>query len=132
MEAILKQILGKVDGIERSIIRLEGRVSNLEQGQAKLEQGQARLEEGFFRLEGRVDSLEQGQAKLEQGQQYIIRKLDAVIEQTADLLEWRTQVNSKLDDLTEKQDNLYNNVEHLAGELAKQKMDIEWLKKKIV
>ncbi len=111
MEKILNQILD--------------RLAKLEQGQTRLEQGQTRLEQGQAKLE-------QGQTKLEQGQHRITRRLDAVFEQTAGLLEWRTETIEKLDALTKGQEKISNDIEILAGELGKQKLDIERLKKRPV
>ncbi len=55
----------------------------------KLEQGQSNLEEG-------------GQLKLEQGQEEIKRELRAVVEQTADLTEFREEINAKVDKIIEE------------------------------
>lgn len=46
------------------------------------------------KIETRLSNLEEGQSRIE-------KKLDGVVEQTADLTEFRTTVMSKLDDLKE-------------------------------
>lgn len=61
--------------------KLNEKVGNLEQGQVKLEQGQV---------------------KLEQGQEKIRKDLKAVIEQTADLTEFRGEINTKIDKIIEE------------------------------
>ncbi|MCF6466218.1 plasmid stabilization protein [Clostridium sp. Cult2] len=61
--------------------KLNEKVGNLEQGQMKLEQGQV---------------------KLEQGQEEIRKDLKAVIEQTADLTEFREEINTKVDKIIEE------------------------------
>lgn len=69
-------------------------------------------------LESRIDNLEAGQAELN-------RKFDSVIEQTADLLEFRTETLKRLD-------NIENGLRFVASELGTQKLDIELLKKRPV
>jgi len=77
--------------------KLNERIGNLEQGQESLKHGQTKLER-------RQENLEQGQAKvlqrqenLEKGQDAIKKDLKDVIAQTADLTEFRAEMNTKLD-----------------------------------
>ena len=67
----------------------------------KLDQGQVRLEERQTKLEERQAKLEERQIKLEEGQEEIKRDLKAICEQTADLTEFREEINVKIDKLTE-------------------------------
>jgi len=50
-------------------------------------------------LNEKVDKLEQGQMKLEQGQEVIKRDLRAVIDQTADLTEFRQEMKDQVGDM---------------------------------
>ncbi|AFS77339.1 hypothetical protein Curi_c02590 [Gottschalkia acidurici 9a] len=82
---------------------LEARQKNLEEGQKNLETRQKNLEEGQKSLETRQGSLEVGQKNLEtrqksleEGQEEIISKLNCVINQTADLTEFREEVKEEL------------------------------------
>lgn len=75
--------------------KLNGKVDNLEQGQAKLEQSQTKLEQG-------QEKLKQGQNNLEQGQEDIRKDIKSIIEQTADLTEFREEINAKVDKVIEE------------------------------
>ena len=90
----LRNLNGKVDKLDQGQVRLEER-------QTKLEEGQVRLEERQVRLEERQTKLEEGQVRLEEGQEEIKRDLKAICEQTADLTEFREEINVKIDKLTE-------------------------------
>lgn len=121
----LKNLNGKVDGLEQG-------QGNLEQGQMKLEERQKNLEQGQMRLEERQRNLEQGQMKLEerqrnleQGQEKIEKGLKAVIEQTADLTEFRDETNKKLDTLMEENDI----IKEING---RHEVDIRRLKRNII
>ncbi len=72
-----------------------------------LTEGQTRLEQGFAKLEQR-------QAKLEDRLERIEKKLDAVSEQTAMLIEFRIEVNEKLDALEAAQNRQEIILERLA------------------
>lgn len=52
------------------------------------------MQEQMNRLETKVNDLEKVQIRIE-------NKLDGVVEQTADLTEFRTEINNKLEDLKE-------------------------------
>ncbi|PYG87442.1 hypothetical protein LY28_02112 [Ruminiclostridium sufflavum DSM 19573] len=82
-------------------------IRGLKEGQRKLEQGQSSLEEGQRKLEQGQSSLEEGQRKLEQGQKRLENKLDAVYNQTADLTEFRTEANMKLDSIIENNKSIH-------------------------
>ena len=100
--------------LEQGQKSLEQRQISLEQGQKNLEQGQKGLEQGQKSLEQRQTSLEQRQTSLEQGQLNLADKLDSFEKQTmkrfneidnkissvsdavADLMEFRTETESKL------------------------------------
>ena len=58
-----------------------------------------KLEAGQNKLEAGQNKLEAGQSNLEARQKEILIKLDAVIEQTADLTEFRYEVKSELADI---------------------------------
>lgn len=59
-----------------------------------LEQGQRGLEEGFKSLERRQESLEEGQ-------QSLLKSLNAVVEQTANLTEFKEEVTGDLKSIKE-------------------------------
>ncbi len=63
-------------------------INGLKEGQKSLEEGQR--------------SLGESQRSLEEGQRQIIKKLDAVWDQTVILTEFKEEVNSKLDTLLEE------------------------------
>lgn len=90
---------------------LREEIAELKEGQLGLEQGQSKLE--------------QGQWKLEQGQEEIKRELRAVIEQTADLTEFREEANTKLDTLIEENDI----IKEING---RHEIDIRRLKRRII
>ena len=57
--------------------------------------------EELGKLNERMGNLEQGQASLAQGQEAIRKDLKVVMDQTADLTEFRAKTSAKLDELTE-------------------------------
>ena len=75
MEDILKLILNKLDSLEK--------------GQKNLEQGQKNLEQGQQELKHEMNELRQELYKL-------AHKVDAIAEQTAGLLEFKTEVIKQL------------------------------------
>ncbi|KNZ68300.1 hypothetical protein Tfer_3167 [Thermincola ferriacetica] len=110
MKEILNLILAKVEGLEEGQTRLEASMAPLEERQAMLEEGQAKLFVGFKDLGERLDRVE--------------KKLDAVVEQTAGLLEFRTETEKKLGEIS-------GDIRILAGELGRQNLEIERIKLKV-
>ena len=102
----LRKLNGKVDNLEQGQTRLEQSQIKLEQGQTKLEQSQAKLEQGQAKLEQSQTKLEQGQSNLEQGQEDIRKDIKSIIEQTADLTEFREEINAKVDKVIEELNTL--------------------------
>ena len=100
--------------IRRDIAGLQEGQKNLEQRQINLEQRQINLEQRQIKLEQRQINLEESQKKLEQGQfnlnekleafqnqtmsrfNQVDKKLDSVYDAVADLMEFRTEVESRL------------------------------------
>ena len=92
MEALLTQILNEVKDTNL-------RLSKVEQNQLHLETRFDALEQRQLALETRFDALEQKQTSMD-------KKLDMIYEQTANLVEFRTEVNIKLDHLTNRLDTV--------------------------
>jgi peptidoglycan hydrolase CwlO-like protein len=86
---------------------LKNDMSGLKEGQHKLEAGQRKLEEGQHKLEEGQHNLEAGQKRLEARVEKLERKLDAVYEQTAQLVEFRNEVNLKLDNIIEDNKSIH-------------------------
>ncbi len=106
MEALLTQILNEVKDtnlrlskVEQNQLHLETRFDALEQRQLALETRFDALEQRQLALETRFDALEQKQTSMD-------KKLDMIYEQTANLVEFRTEVNIKLDHLTNRVDTV--------------------------
>ena len=59
------------------------------------------LDEKLKPINDRLESLEEGQKEIKIELSSISKKVDGIVEQTADLTEFRTNVISKLDDLKE-------------------------------
>jgi len=98
-EEFQRLVLEKLDNLEMGQKSLEARQGNLEVGQKSLEARQGNLEMGQKSLEARQGNLEAGQKNLELGQKEILIKLDAVIEQTADLTRFKHEVKAELADI---------------------------------
>lgn len=73
----------------------------LKEGQEQLVSRMEQLETGQEQLVGRIERLEIGQKQLEVGQGEIRKDIKSIIEQTADLTEFRQETNEKLDSLME-------------------------------
>lgn len=67
-----------------------------------LEEGQRNLEEKIGNLEVKVGNLEEGQRNFEEGQKSIQKDIRSITEQTAGLMEFRYEINEKVDNLTEE------------------------------
>ena len=91
---------------------------SLKEGQRALETRLANVEEGQKGLESRFINLEEGQREIK-------KELKGITEQTADLTEFRHEVNSKLDIIIEENDALKD----ITG---KHEVDIRRLKKLVV
>ena len=111
--------------LEKGQRNLEVGQQNLEKGQYNLEVGQQNLEKGQYNLEMGQQNLEKRQKNLEVGQKEIRKDLKAVIEQTADLTEFKEEVNKKLDTLSEENKALKEIV-------GRHEVDIRRLKSKII
>lgn len=88
------------------------------------------MEKILNKILNEIGSLRGDVGELKQGQQRIDKALKAVVEQTGGLLEFRSEVNKSLEQIMQKQDKYEGDVELLAGELGKQKLEIERLKRK--
>jgi len=80
---ILKKLDNKVDSLGNKVDSLGNKFDSLE---GKFD----RLEERFDGLEGKFNNLELGQVRIE-------KKLDGVIEQTANLTEFRTETKDGIE-----------------------------------
>jgi peptidoglycan hydrolase CwlO-like protein len=107
-EEFQKIVLQELKSLREGQNSLEERQKNLEESQKDLIEGQKTLLEGQIRLEERQTKLEERQMKLEERQgnleeeiKDIKKDLKAVIDQTADLTEFREEANKKLDFLIE-------------------------------
>lgn len=92
-EEFQKLVLEELRSLKNDMSGLKEGQHKLEEGQRKLEEGQHNLEAGQRRLEARVEKLE--------------NKLDAVYEQTAQLVEFRNEVNQKLDNIIEDNKSIH-------------------------
>lgn len=86
---------------------IKGDLTTLKEGQKALEQGQVSLEQGQVSFDQRLVSIEQRMVALEDGQNRIEKKLDAVYDQTANLTEFRTEANMKLNHIIEDNKSIH-------------------------
>ena len=100
-EEFQKIVLQELKSLREGQNSLEERQKNLEESQKDLIEGQKTLLEGQIRLEERQMKLEERQGNLEEEIKDIKKDLKAVIDQTADLTEFREEANKKLDFLIE-------------------------------
>ena len=96
-----EQLVGRMEQLETGQEQLVSRMEQLETGQEQLVGRMERLETGQEQLVGRIERLEIGQKQLEVGQGEIRKDIKSIIEQTADLTEFRQETNEKLDSLME-------------------------------
>ena len=101
------------------------KLTNLEEGQSQLIERVDLLEKGQNQLVERVYLLEKGQKQLEEEQREIRKSLDAVIEQTAYITEFREEANKKLDILIEENE-VFKEI------IGKHEVDIRTLKRIII
>ncbi len=100
-EEFQKIVLEELRGLKEGQEQLVSRMEQLETGQEQLVGRMERLETGQEQLVGRIERLEIGQKQLEVGQGEIRKDIKSIIEQTADLTEFRQETNEKLDSLME-------------------------------
>ncbi len=93
MEDTLKLILDKLNSMDSDIKDIKQGQIKLEQGQTRLEQRQSVLEQGQIRLADRLDSFEKQTMKRFNE---IDNKLESISNAVADLMEFRTDAESKL------------------------------------
>lgn len=99
-EEFQKLVLGELRSLKNDM-------SGLKEGQRSLGEGQKSLEEGQKRLEDRQVKLENIMEKFEKRQDRFEKKLDVVYEQTAQLVEFRNEVNQKLDNIIENNKSIH-------------------------
>lgn len=99
-EEFQRVVLQELSGIKNDIC-------SLKEGQKRLETGQGKLEARMENLEGRMEKLDVRMEKLEDKQEKFEKKLDAVYEQTAQLIEFRNEVNQKLDNIIEDNKSIH-------------------------
>ncbi len=117
--------------VEKILQVILEKVTNLQEGQKILHEGQQALEK-------RQESLEVRQGNLEKGQQALIEKMNIVYEQTGFLTEFKTitiksleEIQQKINSLVRGQDQVLKDIEILAGEIGKHKLDVERLKERV-
>ncbi len=106
-EEFQKIVLEELRGLKEGQEQLVGRMEQLEIGQEQLVGRMERVETGQEQLVGRMEQLEIGQKQLEVGQGEIRKDIESIIEQTADLTEFRQETNEKLDRLMEDNKSIY-------------------------
>lgn len=90
----------------------------------ELREGQKVLEDRQRALENRQMGFEDKQSVLEKGQKEILQLVKVIYEQTADLTEFKTEVNDKLDIMAEDS-------EVMKGLIGKHEVDIKVIQKKM-
>ena len=98
---------------------------SLKEGQRKFEARLDKFEENLIKFDERQERFDERQERFDERQERFEKKLDAVIEQTAQLVEFRTEVNIKLDNIIE--DN--KSIHEMLGE---HEVSIRTLKRKVV
>ncbi len=106
-EEFQKIVLEELRGLREGQESLKVGQKRLEERQKKLEERQKKLEERQKQLEERQKQLEVRQKSLELGQKEIKGELRAVVEQTADLTEFRQKVNKKFDNIIEDKKSIH-------------------------
>lgn len=96
---ILKEMQGSIQIIGTKVDSLDSRFNSLESKVDSLESRFDSLESRFDSLESKVDFLEVNQRELSSDVKEIKSKIELVYDQTAYLTEFRTEVNTKLDQL---------------------------------
>jgi len=103
-EVILKQIIDKLEGMDTKLSGLENKYEG--------------MDNKLNRLENKIDGMG--------------RRLDAVFEQTAMLTEFKTETEAALAEINKtiesKYDLILRDIELIAGEQGKQRIDIARLK----
>ena len=83
-------------------IRDRYRIGGLEEGQMNLKERQMNLEKGQMNLEKGQEEIRRDQEQIRRDQEEIKRDIKAIIEQTAELTEFRYEINDKIDKLAEE------------------------------
>ena len=109
----LRRIHARIGRLEEGQEKMNARTGKLEEGQKEMNARIGKLEEGQAAMNARIGKLEEGQKEmntrigsLEEGQEEIRKGLMAVIEQTADLTEFRQEINEKVDKVIEELNTL--------------------------
>ncbi len=117
-EEFQKLLLEELRSLKEGQRKFEARLDKFEENLIKFDERQERFDERQERFDERQERFDERQERFE-------KKLDAVIEQTAQLVEFRTEVNIKLDNIIE--DN--KSIHEMLGE---HEVSIRTLKRKVV
>ncbi len=124
-EAVLKLIIDKLDGLENKFNGMENKLDGLENRFNDMENKLDSLENRFNSLENRFNGLEKKLDGME-------KRIEAVFEQTAMLTEFKTETEAALAEINRTIENKYDlilrDIELVAGEQGKQRIDIARLK----
>lgn len=84
-QELLKQILNKLDSMEDKMNSMETKMDS--------------MEDKINSMEIKINSMESDIKELKDGQKRIEEKIETIYDQTANLTEFKTEVNMKLDEL---------------------------------
>ncbi len=112
MEKILEQILNRLDSMDRNIGSLKSDVATLTSDVTEMKSDVVTLTSDVTGMKSDVSTLKSDVSTLKSDMSKFERKLDAVFEQTAGLLEFKTDVTEKLNQIID--DNI--SLQEIVGE----------------
>ena len=124
-EEFQRVVLEELKGLKEDVGGLKEDVGGLKEGQKRLVNKVDGLEIKVNGLETKTENLELKVDRLDNGQQEIKKQLNAVVEQTADLTEFREKTNAKLDTIIDEN-------EILQEVIGKHEVSIRYIRKKII
>ncbi len=117
-DAILEQIVSKLDTMDSKIDNMDGRMVAMEIKIGAMDSRMVAMESKIDTMDGRMVAME--------------RRLESVFEQTALLTEFKNETEAALAEINKTIENKYDlilrDIELVAGEQGKQRIDIARLK----
>lgn len=97
----------KLENFENKLENFEDKLQRFDERQQQFEAKLQRFDERQQQFEKGLNNLNEKTQRLEDGQLHLAKRIDTIYEQTAILLEFRSEVNAKLDKIIEDNKSIY-------------------------
>jgi predicted nucleic acid-binding Zn-ribbon protein len=124
-----KQMQEEVTGIKDTQKQMQEEITGIKDTQKQMQEEITGIKDTQKQMQEEITGIKDTQKQMQEEITEIKTDLKVVFNQTADLTEFRTETRERFNIIDKKLDALKLGQEVLAGEMGKQKLDIEMLKK---